>query len=117
MRQNVEFIRDWREKVGEDYPLMVDCYMALDVQYTVELCRRLEPYGVKWLEECLMPDDYAAHAKLAQRMDAMGTSAYFAKGEHEYSRWGYLQVCTQPSQILNDNVHRLCGAIRASRRR
>ena len=31
---------------------MVDCYMALDVQYTAELCSRLEPYGVK------VRDDY-----------------------------------------------------------
>eukprot|EP01046_Picozoa_sp_COSAG06_P061036 COSAG06_NODE_13227_length_1280_cov_1.680779_1_plen_301_part_01 len=84
MRKNVEFIADWREKVGEDFPLMVDCYMALDVQYTAELCARLEPYGVKWLEECLMPDDYVAHKKLAKRMEAQGTKSFFATGEHEY---------------------------------
>ena len=104
MRKNVEFIADWREKVGEDFPLMVDCYMALDVQYTAELCSRLEPYGVKWLEECLMPDDYVAHKKLAQRMESMGTKSFFATGEHEYTRWGYQQLIEAGVGLLQPDV-------------
>ena len=32
MRDNVEFVAGWRAKVGPDFPLMLDCYMALDVQ-------------------------------------------------------------------------------------
>ena len=104
MRKNVEFIADWREKVGEDFPLMVDCYMALDVQYTAELCARLEPYGVKWLEECLMPDDYVAHKKLAKRMEAQGTKSFFATGEHEYTRWGYQQLIEAGVGLLQPDV-------------
>lgn len=32
MRKNVEFVKMWREKCGPDFPLMLDCYMALNVQ-------------------------------------------------------------------------------------
>ena len=31
MKQNVEFLKAHREKVGPDFPIMVDCYMSLDV--------------------------------------------------------------------------------------
>ena len=30
MAANVRFVRDWREKLGPDFALMLDCYMALD---------------------------------------------------------------------------------------
>jgi hypothetical protein len=31
LKQNVEFLKAHREKVGPDFPIMVDCYMSLDV--------------------------------------------------------------------------------------
>jgi L-rhamnonate dehydratase len=38
--------------------------MALDVAYTAELARKLEPFDLKWIEEPLMPDDYEGHAQV-----------------------------------------------------
>jgi L-rhamnonate dehydratase len=44
IRKNVEYLRQCREAVGEGYPIQVDCYMSLNVQYTIELVRvRLLP--------------------------------------------------------------------------
>jgi L-alanine-DL-glutamate epimerase-like enolase superfamily enzyme len=37
MRLNIESAKKWRELVGPDFPLMLDCYMALDVQYVTAL--------------------------------------------------------------------------------
>jgi L-rhamnonate dehydratase len=37
LRKNVEFFKGWREKVGPDFPLMLDCYMALTVPYTISV--------------------------------------------------------------------------------
>ncbi len=45
-------------QVGPDFPLMLDCYMALSVPYTVKLVKQLEPLGLKWIEEFLPPDNY-----------------------------------------------------------
>ncbi len=42
-----------------DFPLMVDCYMALTVPYAIKLGKELEALNVKWMEEFLPPDDYA----------------------------------------------------------
>ena len=48
-------VQGWREKVGPDYPLMLDCYMALTVPYSIRLAQELKPYGLKWMEEYLIP--------------------------------------------------------------
>jgi L-alanine-DL-glutamate epimerase-like enolase superfamily enzyme len=37
LRANVEFLAAHRDKVGAGYPLMVDCYMSLDVPYAIRL--------------------------------------------------------------------------------
>jgi len=41
LRKNVEFFKGWRKKVGPDYPLMLDCYMALTVPYSIKLAKAL----------------------------------------------------------------------------
>jgi hypothetical protein len=38
LKQNVEFLKAHREKVGPDFPIMVDCYMSLDVVSPPSLC-------------------------------------------------------------------------------
>lgn len=47
-------------QVGPDFPLMLDCYMALSVPYSITLARRLaEPdLHFTWMEEFLPPDAY-----------------------------------------------------------
>ena len=69
MAANIRRIRAARASVGEGFPLMIDCYMSLTVPYAVELARRCEnevPGGVKWIEECLPPDDYEGCPKRAR---------------------------------------------------
>ena len=85
MRKNIELVRKWREAVGEDYPLMIDCYMSLTVPYTIELARRCEPYNVKWIEETLPPDEYEGYARIKEKV----ASTLLTTGEHEYTRWGF----------------------------
>jgi len=64
LRENVAFLAAHREKVGADFPLMVDCYMSLDVGYAVALAEALKPIGIYWIEEALPPDDIAGFAEL-----------------------------------------------------
>ena len=85
MRKNIEMVKKWREAVGEDYPLMIDCYMSLTVPYTIELARRCEPYNVKWIEETLPPDEYDGYAKIKEKV----STTLLTTGEHEYTRWGF----------------------------
>ena len=29
IKKNVEIVKKWREKIGPDFPLSIDCYMSL----------------------------------------------------------------------------------------
>jgi L-rhamnonate dehydratase len=101
---NVEFIKSWRDKVGPDFPLMLDCYMAMTVDYAAELSRRVRPFNLQWIEEPLLPDDYAGHRKLAQKMNIRAGGTSLATGEHEYTRYGFLQLIDAGVDLIQPDV-------------
>jgi L-rhamnonate dehydratase len=81
LHKNVEFVAKVRKQVGDDCEIMLDCWMAFDVEYTVRLTEALRPYKLKWMEECLIPEDMDAHAEVRQRIPYQT----FATGEHWYT--------------------------------
>ena len=87
MKANVELIERTRETVGPDAEIMLDCYMAWSVDYTLRMTRLIEPYRIRWVEECLPPDDFAGYAELTSK-----SLVPVATGEHEYTRWGYREL-------------------------
>lgn len=86
MKKNVEFLKKCRADVGPDFPIMVDCYMSLNVHYAVQLAQKCidEGINIKWWEEVLNPDDVAGHKLLKERMP----TTTWTTGEHEYNRYG-----------------------------
>ncbi|TVY45601.1 L-rhamnonate dehydratase [Lachnellula occidentalis] len=88
LRKNVEFLRKHRESVGPDFPIMVDCYMSLNVSYTIELCTACLDLNINWWEECLSPDDTDGFAQIKQAHPQLK----FTTGEHEYSRYGFRKL-------------------------
>ena len=88
LRANVKFLAEHRAAIGPDYPLMVDCYMALDVSYAIDLASTCEHLGVHWWEEVLHPDDFDGYALLKR---AHPTKRW-TTGEHEYTRYGFRKL-------------------------
>lgn len=85
LRRNLERIAAVRDQVGPDFPLMLDCYMALDIPYAIDLAEAVRRLGVYWIEEALQPDDFAGHRILKQACPWMR----WTTGEHEYTRYGF----------------------------
>jgi L-alanine-DL-glutamate epimerase-like enolase superfamily enzyme len=85
LRRNVGRVAEVRAAVGPDYPIMIDCYMALDVPYAIELAHAVRPFNVYWLEEVLHPDDFDGHRALK----AACPWVRWTTGEHEYTRYGF----------------------------
>lgn len=81
IRRNEEFVAEARERIGDTCELMLDCWMAFDVEYTVRLAEALRPYGLRWMEECLIPEDLDAHEALRRRIPWQMLST----GEHWYT--------------------------------
>jgi L-rhamnonate dehydratase len=88
LKKNVEFLRKHRESVGPDFPIMVDCYMSLNVSYTIEIAKACMDLNINWWEECLSPDDTDGFAQIKQAHPTLK----FTTGEHEYSRYGFRKL-------------------------
>jgi L-alanine-DL-glutamate epimerase-like enolase superfamily enzyme len=82
---NVRAIAAHREAVGDEFPLMIDCFMSLDVGYALEFARAIKPHGAYWIEEALHPDDWEGYRQLK----AAAPWVRWVTGEHEYTRWGF----------------------------
>ena len=67
MAKNIAKLADMRGKCGEDFWLMYDCWMSLDLNYAINLALKAHEHGLKWLEECLSPDDYWGYAELKRK--------------------------------------------------
>ncbi|KAL8915984.1 MAG: hypothetical protein Q9172_006530, partial [Xanthocarpia lactea] len=101
LRKNVDFLRKHRESVGPDFPLRVDCYMSLNVPYTIQLVKACEGLDIDWWEECLTPDDSDGFKQLK----LAHPTVKFTTGEHEYSRFGFRQLIEQRNlDILQPDV-------------
>jgi L-rhamnonate dehydratase len=85
-KKNLAMIAEMREKTGDDFWLMLDCWMSLDLQYATRLAHEASQYGLKWIEEALSPDDYWGSAALKR---AVPPGVLVATGEHEATRWGF----------------------------
>lgn len=85
LRANVAFLSAHRDAVGPGYPLMVDCYMALDVPYATRLVAKCRDLDIYWWEEALHPGDADGYRALrAAHPDQRWTT-----GEHDYARYGF----------------------------
>lgn len=78
---NEEFIASTRQLVGDSVDLMLDCWMAFDVDFAVRMAERMRPYRLRWMEDCLMPDDLDGQAELRHRLPTQT----LATGEHWYT--------------------------------
>lgn len=114
LRKNVEFVKGWREKVGPDFPIMLDCYMALTVPYAIKLAKALEPYNVKWMEEFLPPDNYSGYEDV--RTALRGNGLLLTTAEHEYTRYGFRQLIEKRCvDIIQPDISWLGGITEARR--
>ncbi len=106
MRANVELVRAAREAIGLDAELMLDCYMAWTVEYSVRMAEMLEPYRVRWIEEFLPPDDIEGYAEVRRRVRGLAT----ATGEHEYTRFGFRELIDRKAaDILQPDINWVGG--------
>ena len=77
-----------RETVGPDAELMFNPVMSFNVEFTLRLAERLRPYGLRWLEEPLVPGDLEGHIELKKAI----TWVPIATGEHHHGRHAFRQL-------------------------
>ena len=91
LRKNVELVAGTRELVGDEVELMLDCWMAFDLEYAVRLGEELRPCKLKWMEEVLRSEELDAHAELRRRLPWQT----LATGEHWYTTAPFQQAASR----------------------
>ncbi|MEA3134664.1 MAG: L-rhamnonate dehydratase [Gammaproteobacteria bacterium] len=86
LRKTMEELSSMRGLVGDEFPLMLDCWMSLDLDYAIRLAHAASEVGLKWIEEALPPDDYWGYAELRRNAPP---GLLVTTGEHEATRWGF----------------------------
>ena len=105
-RENIALVERTRKLIGSDGDIMLDCYMALDVPYAIELARAVKPYGVLWLEEPVPPDDLDGYRRIKDACPDMMITG----GEHEFTRFGFRDLIeSRAVDILQPDIYRAGG--------
>jgi len=108
MSSNLAELAEMRARVGDDFWLMLDCWMSLDLEYAVRLAQAAAEYNLKWIEEALPPDDYWGYTELRKRVPK---GMMVTTGEHEATRWGFRMLLEMGcADILQPDVG-WCGGI------
>ncbi|MFG1238217.1 L-rhamnonate dehydratase [Xanthobacter autotrophicus DSM 597] len=108
LKKNIEKLADMRAKVGDDFWLMYDCWMSLDLNYSIRLAQKAQEFGLKWIEECLSPDDYWGYADLKRNVPK---GMLVTTGEHEATRWGFRMLLEMDCcDIIQPDVN-WCGGV------
>ena len=112
LKRNVAFVAAARAQIGDGAELMLDCWMAFDVEYTVRLAEALRPYRLKWIEEPLIPEDFDAHLVLRERLPWQT----LATGEHWYTHvpFGWA-IAHRAADILQPDIN-WCGGLTVCQR-
>ncbi|MDF7640158.1 L-rhamnonate dehydratase [Bifidobacterium sp. ESL0784] len=107
IQKDIARLKDMREKVGDDFWLMFDCWMSQDVNYATKLAKAAEPYNLKWLEESFPPADVESYRKLKANMPK---GMMMTTGEHTGNLSSFKELCEAGVDILQPDVG-WCGGI------
>ncbi len=111
MRKNVDAVAAVRETVGDDVDLMADCYMGWTLEYAKRMLPKLEPFGLRWVEEPVIADDIGGYAELNGF-----TSIPISGGEHEFTSYGFRDLLERRAvSVVQYDTNRV-GGITAARK-
>jgi L-rhamnonate dehydratase len=106
LRRNVELVARTRALIGPDGDIMLDCYMALDVPYTIALVKAVTEFGVLWIEEPVPPDQPDSYLRIKEAVPDM----LITGGEHEFTRYGFRELIERKAvDILQPDIYRTGG--------
>ena len=107
-RKTIEDLNQFRETVGPDKTMMIECVAGWDdVDFVIDMAERMEHLNLYWIEEPLSPDNILGYERLVNEID----STRIANGEHEYTRFGFAELIRHnAADVLQPDVS-WCGGV------
>lgn len=103
----VSMVRAVREAVGEHVDLAIDCHGAFNVSAAIELGKRLEGFGLMWMEDPVPPGNAKAMAKVSEALETP-----VCTGELLNTRYGFRELLeAQAADIIMPDVARTGGIL------
>jgi L-alanine-DL-glutamate epimerase-like enolase superfamily enzyme len=78
---DLDNVRRMREAIGPDVAIMIDVNMGWTADVAIQMGRKFQDYDVYWLEEPVVPDDYAGYFRIAEALDLriVGGETHFTR--------------------------------------
>lgn len=108
LSDDVERVRAMRGHLGADFPLMVDANMKWGIDEAIRAARALQPFEPLWLEEPIVPDDPAGHARVLRE-----GGLPIAAGENLRSVWEFRQLIAAGGVSFPEPDVTNCGGVTA----
>src|ERR1700745_2957436 len=70
-----------REALGPDIDIMIDVNMGWTADVAIQMGRKFQDYNIYWLEEPVVPDDFAGYLRIAEALDLriVGGETHFTR--------------------------------------
>jgi len=108
LSEDVERVAAMRQHLGADVPLMVDANMKWTVDEAIRAARALAPFDLVWLEEPIIPDDVAGHARVVRE-----GGLPIAAGENLRTLWEFKQLIAGGGVTYPEPDVTNCGGVTA----
>ena len=102
-----EHIGRARDMVGYDVELMYNPVMSFNVEFAVRVAERLRKYGLRWLEEPLIPTDLEGHIELRKAINWVP----LATGEDHHGRHAFRQLIEHRAIDIAQPDLKWCGGL------
>ena len=78
---DLDNVRRMREALGPDIAIMIDVNMGWTADVAIQMGRKFQDYDVYWLEEPVVPDDFAGYLRIAEALDLriVGGETHFTR--------------------------------------
>ena len=106
LSEDVERIAAMRAHLGQGFPLMADANMKWSVDLAIRAARAFAPHDLTWLEEPIIPDDVAGHARVVRE-----GGLPIAAGENLRTLWDFKALIASGGVTYPEPDVTNCGGV------
>jgi L-alanine-DL-glutamate epimerase-like enolase superfamily enzyme len=93
LERGMSWIREIREKTGNQVDICVDCWGRFDFPSALRIAKALEPYNIMYLEDAMLMNNARAYARLARETSVPVCMSETLATRYEYREFFELEAC------------------------